>query len=462
MGVRSRHALFSWFSLVSLLGAVLLPGSLHAQQCDLMPLLSKPVDVALRTVDAMPTSTYLPAGGTGEMLVRALPSATIRIFEVDTSDPNKWKSLSENLVTSVKPLPEKSHEGRGFLTSDSSIVRFVVPRRGISLWDAHNFVVRVCTVEEKTQKTQNAWALVTAPVSSTLLARTIALVAIVLMYGLFAAAIWRRQRVDHPLAIKWPDYKPRKPRGFLEYLDPVVMTAGVFNQGSIQKLQVLFFSLLVAGMLLSLVLTLGMLTDLSYTVALLLGISAVGAAVGTKTANNKERLTFDNWSWLVRKKVLPINKEGDPKWSDLVMTGREFDVYKLQTLIFSVVVAAALLVSGEDRLGSFDVPPTLLGILGLSQVIYVAGALVRPPSISDVDEALTRLRNLETKLRAAIAKKSDTDDKGELLQPPATPPAVPGENARKQYDAQAKQVEIMLESCLEVEVDSAKLAPDLS
>ena len=53
------------------------------------------------------------------------------------------------------------------------------------------------------------------------------------------------------------------------------------------------------------------------------------------------------------------------------MTNLEFDVYKLQTLIFSVVVAIALLASGEERLSSFTVPDTLLGILGLSQVVLV-------------------------------------------------------------------------------------------
>jgi hypothetical protein len=107
------------------------------------------------------------------------------------------------------------------------------------------------------------------------------------------------------------------------------------------------------------------------------------------------------------------------------MTGREFDVYKLQTLIFSAVVAVALWVTGEDRLGSFAVPETLLGILGLSQIAYVAGALVRPPSVPDLDKALTELRELEAKLQLAVAHNVDVDKDGNLPMSLPAPPSSP-------------------------------------
>jgi hypothetical protein len=194
----------------------------------------------------------------------------------------------------------------------------------------------------------------------------------------------------------------------------------------------------------------------------LLGISAVGAAVAQKTTTSNERLHFDNWSWLVAKGVIPINKPATPRWSDLVMTNREFDVYKLQTLIFTGVVAVALLVTGEDRLDSFSVPETLLGILGLSQIVYVAGALVRPPSVSELDKALTELRELDTKVGIAVTYNIDTDDAGNLPSPlpkerPKDPPSLDarvkaGLNVMRQYNKKADQVEIMLESTLETQV----------
>jgi hypothetical protein len=308
------------------------------------------------------------------------------------------------------------------------------------------------------------------PVSSPGLVRLISLIVVMLLYAGFAYAIYRVRRPEHPLAAKYPAFQPSRSFTWFEYLNPVVLTAGPFNRGSIQKLQVLLFTLLIGGMVLSLVLTLGVLSDLSRTVAMLLGISAIGAAVAQKTTSSNERLEFENWAWLVRKKVLPIAQVETPKWSDLVMTGREFDVYKLQTLIFSAVVAVALWVTGEDRLGSFAVPETLLGILGLSQIAYVAGALVRPPSVPDLDKALTELRELEAKLQLAVAHNVDVDKDGNLpMSLPAPPSPLPpraqrlstAANAVSVYKKKADRIEIMLESTLETQVDRKKLEPDI-
>jgi hypothetical protein len=421
-------------------------------------------------IDAAAITTFLPAGNAGQIVVRwpqpttaspatAAQPTTVRIFEVDGPEPDKRKPLSEAAVTSVKPTPDKTYDAQAFSSTNSSIVRFIVPERADSFWEKRSFIIRVCGPGDKT-----GWALITARVSSPTSARIISLITLLLLYAGFASAIYKIHSAEHPLAPKYPAYKGAEIRGWTAYLNPVVLTAGVFNQGSIQKLQVLLFTLLVGGMVLSLVLTAGFLPAFSPTVAILLGISAVGAAVAQKTTTSNERLQFENWSWLVRKGVLPITRQDTPRWTDLVMNGREFDVYKVQTLIFSGVVAVALLVTGEDRLDSFTVPETLLGILGLSQVVYVAGALVRPPSVADLDKAVTELRGLEAKARTAIASNTDTDDAGNLLPTTSPLPAghPPGKNALNQYDAKANQVEIMLESTLETEVDRPKLAPDLT
>jgi hypothetical protein len=138
--------------------------------------------------------------------------------------------------------------------------------------------------------------------------------------------------------------------------------------------------------------------------------------------------------------------------------------YKFQILLFSVVVAVALVVAGEGRLASFEIPATLLGILGLSQGVYLAGVLVRPPSIAELNQAITKLRELEQKLNTAIARNMDVNDAGELVSAPAPAAAVPpsqlsetAPNARRMYKAQADLVEKMIESTLEVEIDRAKL-----
>jgi len=381
-------------------------------------------------------------------------------------DPTKWKQLSTPAVTSVKPIADETYKRDGFV-ADSSVIRFVVPEQPVGLWPTRTFVVRVCG---GAKNAEGGWAIVRIPVSSPGLVRLISLIVMMLLYAGFAYAIYRVRRPEHPLAAKYPAFQPSRSFTWFEYLNPVVLTAGPFNRGSIQKLQVLLFTLLIGGMVLSLVLTLGVLSDLSRTVAMLLGISAIGAAVAQKTTSSNERLEFENWAWLVRKKVLPIAQVETPKWSDLVMTGREFDVYKLQTLIFSAVVAVALWVTGEDRLGSFAVPETLLGILGLSQIAYVAGALVRPPSVPDLDKARTELRELQAKLQLAVAHNVDVDKDGNLpmslLAPPSPLPSraqrlSTAVNAVSVYKKKADRIEIMLESTLETQVDRKKLEPDI-
>jgi hypothetical protein len=438
--------------------ASLLPTELRAQICTL----NSPLPTTI--VDATPGTTFLPSRQEGQIVVRKKPldSSVVHVFETSGPDPASWKVLSESEVLSIRPAPENAYDG--FSPADSSIIRFIVPALKNSFWVTHTFVIRFC------EQGGGAWAIVMSTVSSPTVAKIISLGVLLLGYLGFALAVSKVRDRPHPLVVKYPSFAHQKNYSWLERLDPVVLTANAFHKGSIQKLQVLLFSFLVTGMVLSFVLTLGVLSDLSGTVALLLGISAVGAAVAQKTTTTRDRLSFENWAWLIRKGILPINEEDSagPRWSDLVMTGREFDVYKLQTLIFSVVVAVALLFSGQEHLSSFTVPQTLLGILGLSQVAYVAGTLVGPPSIADLDQAIKKLRETESKLQTAVARNTDTDGEGKLPEPLPEPP-VPlpalqarverASNARRIYSKEADQVEIMLESTLGIAVNRGQLEP---
>ena len=62
-------------------------------------------------------------------------------------------------------------------------------------------------------------------------------------------------------------------------------------------------------------------------------------------------------------------------------------------------------------------PETLLGILGLSQVVYIGGILVRPPAVNDLDEALTKLRAAGEIVAAAKAQNTDTGPDGPVCHP---------------------------------------------
>src|SRR5262249_40130928 len=125
-----------------------------------------------------------------------------------------------------------------------------------------------------------------------------------LIYILLAAAVWWVRRRNHPLHTKYPAYNEIRKYSFWAYLfNPVHLTANAFNNASVQKFQILLFSFLVAGMLLSLILETGNLSDLSATVVVLLGISGVGTAVAQAATQQRSRLDFANWAWLVQKRV---------------------------------------------------------------------------------------------------------------------------------------------------------------
>lgn len=208
---------------------------------------------------------------------------------------------------------------------------------------------------------------------------------------------------------------------FWKRLDPVVLTAGSNGKGSLSKFQLLFFSLIVFVVMIYIYARIQMLSDLSQTVLILLGISAVGAAASKATDVKSNRLTFANWVWMIRKQWLPpggLAAVNIAKWSDLVTSDGEFDVYRFQMLIFSLVVGVSLLGIGLYGLASFDMPANLLGLLGLSQVVYIGGKLVAPPSCAELDGAVTALRELEGKFK----EKAATQNQG----PPPTLDAAKG------------------------------------
>lgn len=173
--------------------------------------------------------------------------------------------------------------------------------------------------------------------------------------------------------------------------DPVQITAGVDGRGSISKLQILFFTLIVAGMLVYVLLRVGRLGDLSTDVLLLLGISGVGGAAVKQAAVMRRRLSAENWSWLRRQDWAPPPVV--TSWRDLTMEGSEFDIYRFQILIFSLVVGGALLFTGLFGLAHFTLPPALMGLLGLSQVVYLGGKVVSRPETVELDKAIDTLRS---------------------------------------------------------------------
>lgn len=310
-----------------------------------------------------------------------------------------------------------------------------------------------------------AWAADSVRFASPGAAHIWAAVFVLLVYGFTGFVVYHRRRTtaqedddDQKL------YRIAKVQkwSLLHCLNPIVMTADVFDRGSLPKFQILFFVLLVAYGLAYLAIWRGELSDISASIVYLLGIPALGTLGAQAVQTTRDRLSSENWAWLVSRRVLPMNDPGShvgPRFSDLIMSDSELDLYKLQAVTFSAIVGFSMLVSGPTGLAKFEVPQTLLEILGLSQIVFVGGRLAKPATMGDVDKLITELRNREAVLRRAASTGVDVDENGKPLptptpaakratKPPATLEAAAAivPTAVQRYLDTARQVQVLLEA----------------
>lgn len=248
---------------------------------------------------------------------------------------------------------------------------------------------------------------------------------------------------------------------FIRYLDPVFMTAGSDGKGSLSKLQILFFSLIVFWLLSYILARTGALSDLSSSILYLLGIAGVGSAMAKGTDEHKNRLSLDNRAWLIRKGWLPpggwaaVNKAS---WHDIITNdGGEFDVYRYQSCIFSMTVGGALLINGVQELASFTIPETLLGILGLSQAVYIGGKAVSTSAVAELDDAVSAARKAEKALVQPAAPKPAAAAAG------AGEVSLAAEQAKQvafaEYLEKATDAKVLFESLTGVTITDDQLKP---
>jgi hypothetical protein len=96
---------------------------------------------------------------------------------------------------------------------------------------------------------------------------------------------------------------------------------------------------------------------------------------------------------------------------------RNSTLYSFQMAVFSLVVAVALVTSGLAGLGTFKIPPELLGLLGLSQVVFIGGKAADKTGYAELDLKLDEVRQHEAKyldLSRAPEPKEQTNAEREL------------------------------------------------
>ncbi|HEY1474703.1 MAG TPA: hypothetical protein VGF53_11540 [Pseudolabrys sp.] len=244
----------------------------------------------------------------------------------------------------------------------------------------------------------------TMPVSVLWFPLTATFLILALIYPGGAAASWYTSQRRHAMYLERataPDQKIPEPPSFWAALDPVELTKNPYGRGSIAKLQIFVFTFIVFGLLLFNVMRNGLLANMSPDVLYLMGISAAGAVGGKLTYVARRRLNLENWAWLRRKKWLPPEGDVAPRarWSDLFTDsgGKEFDPYRFQMAVFSVVVAIALIRTSAGSLEAFKIPTELLALLGISHTVFVAGQGIDNTGYDELDKKLDDVRKHEKK-----------------------------------------------------------------
>jgi hypothetical protein len=268
------------------------------------------------------------------------------------------------------------------------------------------------------------------------------------------------------IAYLWLAYALRKHdstfESYLRALNPVKITSGPDGKGSLSKFQVLCFSLLVFGLILLFMLQTGMLTDLSLTVLTLLGINGLGATLAKGADTDRNTISGDNKAWLLRRNWIQVGKgpvdNSKASWADFFSTDGEFDVYRYQSFIFALVVAGALIAAGVSQLSTFTIPDTILGIVGLSQAVYIGGKLVTRTNMADLNDAIADLRDREKKLRGmAVAANQGAPVAGFVQAIPLV-----GQAAYDAYMEKARDVGALYTAETHIPLDPAALQPSFS
>jgi hypothetical protein len=381
------------------------------------------------------TTYFLPAGTTTDLIWKVPYDKDAAYFgKVET----RGKVFGgRNYITTGKIPDDHPMVKKGVADKSDTLVTLRVPAQNADHWTTSTVYLYSCDAGDARKV-----SALNIRVSASFWSTAAAWAGVILLY-IFAALT--AAAVDS------------KTVGIVRRLNPVFITAGSDGKGSLAKLQILFFSMIVFGLLLFIVLRTGILSDLSTTVLMLLGIAAVGSTAAKATDLQRNRIDFDNWTWFLAKKWLPpggLAEVNRAKWRDIVTSDGEFDVYRYQSCIFSLVVGGALLAAGINQLASFSIPETLLGVLGLSQVVYVAGKLTTPPTFAELNKAANELRKLEKEFALAVSKASPANRPADIKAASAL--AKPEYDA---YKAAADMVRVGFEMVTGRQVDLANLEP---
>lgn len=324
---------------------------------------------------AIVASGYLPSGGIAVFSLPTLsgannqpaPELTYRVFSMPTGGDSA--TAEELRVVGVTKT-----------TTDTQIsVRMPNENRGLKLIERTSFLLVGC---KKDQKGSGILSTYDEPEQTAVITHKITLPWSGIVWAAATGAVIL-------LIVGGYAYRNRKILG--GFRRSLLYTFTNFRQQvSLSLVQLFIFTIAVAVMVAWHFGRTWQLTNLSTDVLFLLGISAAGATAGAWADISKNRLKWENWLWLKNLgafnedlSTIPLNL------GQLVTTRGEFDLYRFQALLFTLLVAPAFVFSSLYSLDTAAIPEGILSVLGLSQVTYLVGKMADTPTVSDFDATLS-------------------------------------------------------------------------
>jgi hypothetical protein len=389
----------------------------------------------------------VPAGSSVDFGLATPIDPDAHYFAVLFSDDSPPHDDSKHGARARKAATTDDLVLKHLLSPDQTIVTVNIPGDASGFWTKRNLYIYQCTSGSR------PFNVSYLPVYVSPWASSIAFTVLIALAVYYAAARALRRLSNQPLT-------------GLQGWNPIRITAGPDGRGSLSTFQVFFFSLLVFVMLAFVLMRTGVLSDLSTTVLELLGISGIGAAAAKGADTSKAAIDPANRAWLLNKGWFDAPRIGSvtqPTFNDLISSEGNFDVYRFQSLLFSAAVGGALFIGGVSQLSSFTVPQNILGILGLSQVVYIAGKLVTESSASQINAVITDLRSAEADFRDAALTYQPTPGAAMMAPPENVDEAIArvGAAGYAKYIEKAKGAAKLFTSMTGLVVEGDKLKPSI-
>jgi hypothetical protein len=216
---------------------------------------------------------------------------------------------------------------------------------------------------------------------------------VAIVYALLAIAVYTFYAPGRASTFNWKRQIPK-------ILDPAVLSASDYGAASMANLQILWFSMIVTWIMANAWLVTGQLLNMSPQLLGLLGISGGVKVVASSLTSGQQRISLDNWNWLVDQQLLRPENEIDPtlvaKWRDFVIDGGVLNPSRYQLMIFGFLTGLKLLFGEIGSMQSFEVPNFFLELQGVSSAIYLFGKAVSPNTKEELEKYINTLRENET------------------------------------------------------------------